>query len=139
MKRISLFVLLLVLTLAHAGEKSAESPRDRAERFLARIGSGEVGGAYDDIFAGSPVVTAKPQALDAVKRQTEAALPIYGKALGFELHKEKKFGDSLVRLTYIQKLEQHPVVWQFWFYRPKGSWYVDNVSFNDQYQFLQCD
>jgi hypothetical protein len=36
--------------------------------------------------------TAKPQAVDAVKRQTVAALPIYGKPIGFELRNEKKFG-----------------------------------------------
>jgi hypothetical protein len=135
----ALFVVLVGIAAPHAwaGEKVTDTPRGRAEAFLARLGKGDVAAAYDELFAGSPLVAEKPQAVDAVKRQTEAGLPLYGKSIGFELHNEKTFGDSIVRLTYIQRFEKHPLVWRFWFYRPAGNWYLDNVVFNDQYGFLQ--
>jgi hypothetical protein len=137
-------MLLVVLIgtaapIAWAGDARDETPRGKAEKFLERLGKGEITGAYDEIFVGAPVVTDKPQGLDVVKRQTEAALPLYGKALGFELQNERVFGESLVRLTYIQRLEKHPLIWRFWFYRPVDKWYLDSVIFNDQYSFLPAD
>ena len=141
MKVLVVVTLSLVLAgvPAHSADRMSATPRERAEAFLARVGKGEIAPAYDDLFAASPAVTAKPQAVDALKRQTEAALPIYGKPIGFELQNEKKFGESIVRLTYIQRLEQHPLVWRFWFYRPAEKWYLDGVVFNDQFDHLQCD
>ena len=138
--KVSMFIALSFTLLAGAvyAEKGA-APRERAEASLARVGKGEIVPAYDDLFAGSPVLSAKPQALDAMKRQTEAGLPLYGKPIGFELQNEKKFGASIVRLTYIQRLEQHPLVWRFWFYKPTDTWFVDYVTFNDQFNFLQGD
>src|SRR5690349_18555200 len=96
----ALFVVLVGIAAPHAwaGEKVTDTPRGRAEAFLARLGKGDVAAAYDELFAGSPLVAEKPQAVDAVKRQTEAGLPLYGKSIGFELHNEKTFGDSIVRL-----------------------------------------
>jgi hypothetical protein len=130
-------LIALSATPSLPDDKASAAPRTRAESFLTRVGKNEIGAAYDDLFAGSPVVAEKAQAVDAVKRQTEAGLPLYGKAMGFELQNEKAFGESLVRLTYIQKFEKHPIVWRFWFYRPAGKWYLDNVTFNDQFGFLQ--
>lgn len=134
-------IVILAVTAAPlswaAGDKPSDGPRAIAETFLTRLGKGEFSAAYDDLFAGSPLVKEKPQAVDALKRQTEANLPLSGKSLGFELQNERTFGEAIVRLTYIHKLEKHPLVWRFWFYRPAGKWYLDNVIFNDQYGFLQ--
>jgi hypothetical protein len=73
--------------------------------------------------------------VDALKRQTQSVLPVYGKILGFELYRQEKFGESLVRLLYIQRFEKHPIVWKFWVYKPKGTWQVNTVVFNDQLNF----
>lgn len=139
MRALTCMALTFVLIAGAAHAEQGGGPRERAEAFLARVGKGDIGPAYDDLFAGSPVLTAKPQALDALKRQTAAGLPLYGKVLGFELQDEKTFGTSITRLTYIQKLEQHPLVWRFWFYKPADAWFVDNVAFNDQFNHLQGD
>lgn len=135
-------ILLLIATLACGDVALAgpgEPPRESAERFLTGLASGDVAAAYDLLFVGSPVVTLKPLQFDTLKRQTEAALPAYGKAIGFELHNEKHFGDSLVRLTYIQRMAQHPLVWRFWFYRPADQWFLSTVVFSDEFTFLQGD
>lgn len=139
MRALTCIALTFVLVAGSAHADDGGGPRARAEAFLARVNRGEIAPAYDELFAGSPVLAAKPQALDAIKRQTEAGLPLYGRPIGFELQNEKRFGASLVRLTYIQKLEQHPLVWRFWFYKPGDAWFLDNVAFNDQFNFLQGD
>ena len=114
--------------------KEALTPTGIAESFLARLGKGEVEPAYQQLFAGSPLA-AQPTQLQMLKSQTESALSIFGKALGFELYKQEKFGESLVRLTYVQRLERHPLVWKFWVYRPGSEWQVNAVVFNDQFNF----
>lgn len=125
--------VLLLSSLAQA-ETADRTPTSIAETFLARIGKGEVGPAYDELFAGSPL-TAQPVQIDALKRQTEAALPAYGKTLGVELYEQQRFGEHLVRLIYIQRLEKHPLVWKFWIYKPESTWQVNTVTFNDQLVF----
>lgn len=138
--RASIVVALSFLLLAGVVRADdAATPRQRAESFLARVGKGEVAPAYDELLVGSSMPTLNPQSVDSLKRQTESSLHLYGKTLGFELESEKKLGTSLVRLTYVQKREQRPVVWRFWFYKPLDAWFVDSVSFNDTYAFFQGD
>ena len=125
------FVMSVVVT----GQAPAvSSPTSIAETFLARVGKGDVGPAYDQLFRNSPMSTQSLQ-MDALKRQTQSVLPIYGQVLGYELYKQEKFGESLVRLFYIQRFEKHPIVWKFWIYKPGGTWQVNMVTFNDQLVF----
>ena len=80
-------------------------------------------------------MSGKSAQVDVLKRQTEALLPVYGKALGFDLYRQDKYGEHLVRLLYVQRLEKHPLVWKFWVYNPGGAWQVNAVTFNDQFVF----
>lgn len=118
--------------------QSAEvvSPRVKAETFLAEIKSGDVAAAYNKLFVGSSIPTDKPQAVTLLKQQTQTALPIYGKVIGYEFLREEKFGDSVIRLVYLLKSEKHPTVWEFYFYKPKSEWFLSNILFNDQFQLL---
>lgn len=137
--RLTLVIAVLVLGAIRPSTTQGSDltvPRSAAEGFLEALAQGSIAPAYDALFKGSPLPTDKPQAVDAVKRQTEAMLPVYGKALGFDLVDSKTYGTHVARLTYIQALEKHPVVWRFWFYKPSDSWYVASVFFNDQFQGL---
>ena len=110
------------------------SPKQRAEKFFHALAEKGPGPAFDLLFEGSSITSQKPQAVDAMKRQTEAALPMYGKILDSELVEEKAVGKSVVLLVYVQRLEQHPLIWRFWFYKPHDRWYLSTVFFNDQLQ-----
>ncbi len=138
MDRLVVFTVAVFLAgvPVHAAEKADAGPRQTADAFLTRAGRGEIASAFDDLFLGSPTAATKGQGIDVLKRQYEAGRGLYGNPLGFELENEKKLGQSLVRLTYIQKFDQHPLIWRFWFYRPVDKWFVDSVLFNDQVQTL---
>ncbi len=129
LKPIMLFTILAAATAACADDGT---PRQRAEQFLRTLTAGETEKAYDQLFAGSEMA-AQSTRVDAVKRQTGANLPIYGKPLSSELVLEKTFGTSVVRLLYVLKMEKHPIVWEFFFYRPKDKWFLVNVRFNDEF------
>lgn len=131
---------ILFLTIAFSASTAIADeagPRQRAEQFLATLSRGEIDKAYDQLFAGSEVASAQPTRIDALKRQTTANLPIYGKAIGYDLVLEKSFGTSVVRLLYVLKMEKHPVVWEFFFYRPKDKWFIANVGLNDEFNGLR--
>lgn len=135
--RVLVILVAGFLSLGIAGNRQAVQTRTPAtitEAFLNRIGKGEVGAAYDELLQGSTMAAQTIQ-VDALKRQTEVALPVYGKVLGFELYREDHFGDSLVRRVYLQRLEKHPIVWHFWVYKPITTWQISAVLFNDQMMF----
>ncbi len=120
--------------MAHGAE--APTPKQKAETFLSSVKSGDVVAAYNRLFIGSSIPTDKPQAVTLLKQQTQAALPIYGKVIGYEFLLEEMFGDSVIRLVYLLKSEKHPTFWEFYFYKPKSEWFLSNILFNDQFQLL---
>lgn len=132
MKSPTLIALLPFLLVATAACADDGSPRQRAEQFLAALTAGETDKAYDQLFTGSEVGS-QSMRVDATKRQTAANLPLYGKPLGYKLVIDKTFGTSVVRLLNVLKMEKHPIVWEFFFYRPKDKWFVANVRFNDEF------
>lgn len=131
----SLFLIFISMSTVFAGAEG-KSPRQRAEHFLATLTKGETDKAFDQLFVGSPagVNSAK---LDDFKRQTAANLPPYGKSLGDELVIEQSFGVSVVRLVYILKMEKHPVVVEFFFYKPRDIWFLANIRLNDELDGLR--
>jgi len=56
----------------------------------------------------------------------------YGRSVGFEFVGRKKLGDSLVRLTYIEKTERHALPWMFHFYHTRSGWVLSSFLWNDR-------
>jgi hypothetical protein len=134
MKLLASFLFLAVFIVNAADAPAADSPKARAEQFLAGMVAGDVEKSFDKLFAGSPTLAAKPDMIDLMKRQTSAGLPLYGKVLRYEFIQEKSFGASVVLLSYMLITEKHPLIWHFFFFRPDKAWIADTVVFNDQYQ-----
>src|ERR687892_391505 len=92
---------------AHAEQARPSTPRGIVESFLGLLSKGEVEPAYQSLLAGSPIASQTAQ-VQNLRNQTQAAMSLFGKPLGYELYKEEKFGESLVHFVYIQRLEKHP-------------------------------
>ncbi len=135
MKKCIPSLILLVSFISFLPVCQAREPSDFTDAFFKKVQAGEISQAYDQLFVGSPITTQKPQAVNILKRQTSTVLPLYGRILGFEKIKEEEIGKSIMRLVYILKLEMMPTAWEFYFYKPAGSWYLVNVKFNDELQF----
>ena len=58
--------------------------------------------------------------------------PRFGRTLGVEFIGEDRAGDFGVRLTYVEKREQHVLRWRFVFYKPRDCWIANSVFWNDQ-------
>ena len=55
----------------------------------------------------------------------------YGKTVGFEYIGTKRIGQSLLRLTYVEKTERHALPWMFHFYRTPSGWILSSFLCND--------
>ncbi len=133
--RLSTITVLIIVFAIFAARAEDMSPRQRAEQFFVTLTHGDTNKAYDQLFAESSADPNSTQ-MEALKRQTAENLPRYGKVLGHEVVSEKTFGASVMRLVYILKIEKHPVVWEFFFYRPQGKWFISNVRLNDEFNGL---
>lgn len=133
--RILLAIFLILPLSTFAAEPTL--PKDKTEAFLAAIQNGDISAGYDRLFTGSAIPNDKPQAIAVVKMQTQSGLSLYGKILGYEFIKEEKFGSSVVRLVYVLKSEKAPIIWEFYFYKPKESWFLANVIFKDEFALLR--
>jgi hypothetical protein len=63
-------------------------------------------------------------------------MTLYGKILAVEKIREEHFGQSIVRLVYILKFNAVPTTWEFYFYKPKNTWFMVDITFNDQFDLL---
>jgi len=60
----------------------------------------------------------------------------FGDSLGYELVRQQRLGDSLVRYVYIEKFERSALRWNFVLYKPADSWTFDSISWDDNLQAL---
>lgn len=111
-------------------------PKEQVEAFFSSVKAGKLESAYEVLFAPSGIAQMKPQAVEALRRQTEAYLPLFGKIVGWELVHEEAFGASVVRLVYLLKANHHALTWEFYFYKPAESWFLVQVTFDDQFRAL---
>ena len=126
-----------IILILYSNVALATEPNQFTEDFFKELKTGKISQAYDNLFKGSGIPQVKPQAVEVLKSQTASLFSFFGSVLGYEKIKEENIGNSIVRIVYVLKHEKAPTSWQFYFYRPKDSWFIGHVTFNDQFQNLQ--
>ena len=124
-----------LLSLALLGASTlafSQTPSESAEQFLREVATKDSDAAFDRLFEGSGFAELKPQALVTLKSQTKMAMGLYGTPIGLERVLEEDLSPSIKRLVYIQKFEQYPVAWEFYFYKAKDTWVINTLAFKDQ-------
>ena len=104
-----------------------------AESVMAKVGANDLDGAFKAIHPF--VVISESEFQSAVlssKSQREQYGARYGKAVGYECFDQKKVGESLVRILYIEKTERHALPWGFYFYKAPKGWVLNSFTWNDQ-------
>ena len=134
-----LFIMLLVLPITIFAQKAVEpkTPKEKAEALLTAIQIGSTSAGYDQFFLNKCPGFDKSQDILYLKKQTDNALSLYGKILGYEFVKEETYGTSVVKLIYLLKSEDFFTVWTFHFYKPKETWLTAGVFFNSEFSSLK--
>ncbi len=129
-------VATLVAGVAHA-QMDGRAPQGKVFKFFDTfIRDNDMKGAYADLFRGSTVEQKKDE-VERLHKQTRAALTAYGNPQGYEVFVEEKFGASIVRIIAVMKFEKHPLIWEFYFYKPRAEWLLAHVRFSDHFEMLR--
>jgi len=140
MKLLLVAVLVSVAAVSSADTKplpDTQAARELSENAMKRVADGDVAGAFDVLkpYWSLPEHEVSQLVVQSIQ-QRSALQSRYGEPVGYEYIAWDAVGDSLVRFTYIEKFSNHPLVWQFYFYKPRDAWQVNSVSWSDQIKLL---
>ena len=124
----------LAASIAHADTLKTEADlKPFAERVMASVSNSGIAVAFNVMKPYTTLPDAEfKAALLASETQRDQFGARYGKSIGYEFVSQKKLGDSLVRIVYLEKTEKHAYPWLFHFYRTRAGWVLDSFLWNDQ-------
>ena len=134
MMRVLVFLVLSIcstVAFSYEGE-----PLDQVKTFFSDYSKGKSSEAIDRLFSSNPMMNQKPQELTMLKQQVSTIEVLYGKYLGTENIHYEELTPSLVRIVQLAKHEKHPVIWEFFFYKPKKEWIISQGIFVDTFQVI---
>ena len=135
MKTVVLIVCFALAAIPVAADtlKSEKEATKLAEQALAHFAKEEFDQGYRSLLPYWPLPEAEIVTLiDQTQSQWEIVRTRFGKTLGTEIVRTERIGSSFLRLRFIQKFDRHALRWTFAFYKPKDSWVINEVSFDDE-------
>ena len=111
--------------------------RALGDRVMSALTTRGVSAAFEAMKPYALVTGAEFDSLSlASKSQRDQFGSRYGKTIGFEFISQTRVGESLIRLTYIEKTEKHALPWVFYFYKTPTGWALNSFVWNDRMQQL---
>lgn len=99
---------------------------------MAQVVAGNDRAALDLVGAELPIEKSKFDALRETTLEQRRSFAVrYGRVVGFELIREERVSDFLVRLTYVEKRANNMLRWQFTFYRATTDWKLNAFKWDD--------
>jgi hypothetical protein len=126
-----LAVLIFVFTLNYAPLAFAQdvAPRARIETMFKSFAPAKIETAMD-VFAKDSLIPR--QVVDQTKSQAKTVLTPEKAILGFEFVQEQNVGESVKRLSYVLKLADRPLYWNFTFYKSGAAWVPLRMNFVEE-------
>ena len=111
--------------------------RQLADKVMALAGKGDLPAAFQLMkpYVAIPESEFEGMSLQSKSQRDQFGFR-YGKSVGHEFIGEKKVGQSLLRLTYIEKTDKHAMPWMFMFYRTPEGWTLNGFVWHDKVQQL---
>ncbi|MEO6184082.1 MAG: hypothetical protein ABIP71_13470 [Verrucomicrobiota bacterium] len=119
MKKIAIILFTVALCCVTRAFAQDIAPRARIETMFKSFAPGKSEFAIDAFGKDSLM---SPQLIDQIKSQAKTILTPEKTILGFEFIQEQSVGQSVKRLTYVLKLADRPLYWNFSFYKPTNAW-----------------
>jgi hypothetical protein len=115
--------------------KSEAEAKQLAEKVMTHVAKSDLTSAF--ALMKPYVVIPEPEfqglALQTKSQRDQFGVR-YGKSVGYEFVGEKKVGESILRLVYIEKTAKHALPWMFLFYKAPSGWVLNSFAWNDQIQ-----
>jgi hypothetical protein len=134
LKQWSLLLLVVAPSLAIAQAKTLATPdevRRAVEGVVASIAASNFPGALKELKPLSVLPPAEFDVFEAqVNSQAGPMLVRFGSPIGYELVREERAGQHLLRYTFVVLHEKAPVRWYFVAYRADKSWVITDFKFD---------
>ncbi len=131
--RILIFLVFLLALPTVSQAQDTSDPRAWTEQFFKTLVDGGAKEAHQLLLNDSQLGNQRPDAIRGIRENMQTAEKGYGKATGYELLAEKKWGDSIVVFIAIVKREKTPVFWRLVFYRYRSSWNLVHFKILDNF------
>ncbi len=145
-KRLGAVLLLCAACICSAGSARAdevvplqtpEAAMEVTEKIMARVSEGDLEGALRMMRPYFRIPDAEFNILlEQSKMQIPAISSRFGTPLDHELIERRFIGKSLMMIIHLQKYKFHAMRWEFLFYNPDGSWYINSFNFDDKIKEL---
>jgi len=133
---IRLITILAGLFIASSVHAYDGNPNEQVASFFNDYIAGKQSVAIDSLYSSNPLSAQKVQQLTLLKQQVGSVQLLYGSTLGTENIHSEIISPSIVRIVELAKHEHHPILWEFYFYKPKDKWFISQVMFVDQFQLV---
>ncbi len=131
-----LFILLSPYTMADE-LRSLGDVRSLTKNVMNLVENGE---SLKGVQLIKPYLTVPETEFDLLLANLRQQKPVmdrrFGKTVGIEFISEQSIGKSLIKITYIQKFQQHAMRWMFYYYKPKDTWVMSTFKTDDDIKLL---
>jgi hypothetical protein len=133
--KLTVFTLTILICATAIADtlKDEKAMRQLSDSVMGKVASGDFMGAITVMKPYSPLSEAE---MDSIALQTKAKRDQYkeryGTTIGYEFIDQKKVGESLYRLQYIEKKDKHAIAWTFLFYKANDAWILNEFKWSDQ-------
>lgn len=113
-----------------SGVHSSNDAISLAENAMKKIVVDDVEGALELLRPYSSVEWGEFNALAKSVADTYRTRPGgFGDSLGYTLLSTESVGDTLLRISFLQKFKRRPLQWDFYFYKPEQDWLIWTFQF----------
>ena len=135
MKRVLIsFILLVIATPVIAYEGS---PQEQVSLFFKDVKAKKISMGIESLYSGNPtLLEQKKSQLTVLKQHVSTFEILFGEYLDNEIIHTEEFSPSLIRIVHAAKYSNHPLIFEFYFYKPKDKWIVSQFVFADQFETI---
>lgn len=87
--------------------------------------------AIDYGFSTNKWLDRKIDAVTDLKNKLKNLIDLCGDYYGYELLSEKTAGENIKMVTFIVRYDREPIRFTFFFYKPNGTWRLNNFSYDE--------
>lgn len=137
MWRATIALLIIVATACTSASGAGsfttlEAARNTVDDAMALVVEGDLSAAFAKFRNYWPMPAGEIDTIleKTIDQRRRLALR-FGKPLSYEMVKEQKVGESLVRYVYVEKCERTAIRWTFVVYKSRDTWSFNSVAWDD--------
>lgn len=130
MKKLLVFLCFVFITTLQYGQKNYE---ELSTEFFTKY-EYNTDMAFDYIFGTNKWMEGDVAGTATVKQQINNISTQLGEYIGYEKISEKYLGKDMVYVVYIVKYERQPLRFLFQYYKPKDTWMLFSVKYDENLQ-----